>query len=144
MKVASILKAKGSAVATTPPRTSVATIARLLREQHIGAMVVSEDDATVLGIITERDIVHGLADRGAGLLDLPVSVVMTRTPQTCTPDDDIQTVMSRMTRYRVRHLPVLAGGRLAGIVSIGDIVKHRLDELEMETNVLRDAFLARQ
>jgi CBS domain-containing protein len=116
----------------------------LLRDQHIGAMVVSEDGVTVLGIITERDIVHGLADRGDALLDLPVSVVMTRAPQICSADDDIQTVMSRMTRFRVRHLPVITGGRLAGIVSIGDIVKHRLDELELETHVLRDAFLARQ
>ena len=144
MKVASILKAKGTAVSITPQRTSVATIARLLRDQRIGAMVVSEDGVTVLGIITERDIVHGLADRGDALLDLPVSVVMTRAPQICSADDDIQTVMSRMTRFRVRHLPVITGGRLAGIVSIGDIVKHRLDELEMETHVLRDAFIARQ
>ena len=103
-----------------------------------------DDDAGVLGIITERDIVHGLADRGSELLDMPVSFAMTRTPATCTPDDDIQTVMSRMTRQRVRHLPVVVEGRLEGIVSIGDVVKHRLDELELETNVLRDAFLARQ
>ena len=144
MKVASILKAKGTAVATTPPRTSVATAARVLREEHIGALVVSEDGAALVGIITERDIVHGLVDRGAALLDMPVSLVMTRAPQTCTPEDDIQTVMTRMTRYRMRHLPVIVEGRLAGIVSIGDVVKYRLDELELEANVLRDAFLARQ
>jgi CBS domain-containing protein len=144
MKVASILKVKGTRVATTPPDTSIATGARLLRDEHIGALVVSEDGTTVLGIVTERDIVHGLADRGSGLLDLPVSLVMTRTPITCTPDDDIPTVMSRMTRLRVRHLPVLVDGRLQGIVSIGDVVKHRLDELELEANVLRDAFLARK
>jgi len=144
MKVASILKVKGSTVATTPPRTSIATAARLLRDQHIGALIVSEDGATVLGIITERDIVHGLADRGPSLLDLPVSLVMTHEPVTCALDDDIPTVMGRMTRLRVRHLPVVVGGRLQGIVSIGDVVKHRLDELETEANVLRDAFLARQ
>jgi CBS domain-containing protein len=143
MKVASILKAKGSTVSTTPPRTSVATAARLLRDQRIGALVVSEDGASVLGIVTERDIVHGLADRGSSLLELPVSLVMAREPVTCTPDDDIPTVMSRMTRLRVRHLPVVVGGRLEGIVSIGDVVKHRLDELETEANVLREAFLAR-
>jgi len=144
MKVVSILKAKGSDVATTSPQTSIATVARLLRDQHIGALVVSEDGAGVLGLITERDIVHGLADRGPALLDMPASFAMTRGPATCTPDDDIRTVMSRMTRQRVRHLPVLVDGRLQGIVSIGDVVKHRLDELELEANVLRDAFLARQ
>lgn len=144
MKVASILKVKGTSVATTPPDTSIATSARLLRDEHIGALVVSEDGAIVLGIITERDIVHGLADRGSSLLDLPVSLVMTRAPVRCTPDDDVHTVMSRMTRLRVRHLPVVVSGRLQGIVSIGDVVKHRLDELELEANVLRDAFLARQ
>jgi CBS domain-containing protein len=144
MKIASILKAKGTSVATTPPATSMATVARLLRDQHIGALVVSEDGATVLGIVTERDIVHGLADRGLSLLELPVSVLMTRGPVSCTPDDDVQTVMRHMTRLRVRHLPVVVGGRLQGIVSIGDVVKHRLDELEMETNVLRDAFVGRQ
>ena len=144
MKVAAILKIKGSNVATAPPRTSVATAARLLRDLHIGALVVSEDDVTVLGIITERDIVHGLADRGTSLLEVPVSAAMTRAPITCTPDDDIPTVMSRMTRLRVRHLPVVVGERLQGIISIGDVVKHRLDELEIEANVLREAFLARQ
>ena len=144
MKVASILKAKGTTVSTTSPNTSVATAARMLRNQHIGALVVCEGVGPVLGIITERDIVHGLADRGAELLDLPVSLAMTRAPATCTPDDDFRTVMSRMTHQRVRHLPVLVHGRLEGIVSIGDIVKYRLDELETETNVLRDAFLARQ
>ena len=144
MKVASILKAKTSRVVTIPAGTSIATSARLLRDEHIGALVVSEDGATVVGIITERDIVHGLADRGPSLLDFPVSLVMTRAPVTCTPDDDIRTVMGRMTRLRVRHLPVVVDRRLQGIVSIGDVVKHRLDELELEAGVLRDAFLARQ
>src|SRR5919198_1573722 len=136
MKVASILKVKTARVVTTPPTTTVATAARVLRDEHIGALVVSDDGATVLGIVTERDIVHGLADRGSSLLDLPVSLLMTRAPVTCAPDDDIQTVMSRMTRLRVRHLPVVVAGKLDGIVSIGDVVKHRLDELELEAGVL--------
>lgn len=144
MKVASILKIKTTRVVTTPPHTSVATAARKLRDENIGALVVSDDGATVLGIIAERDIVHGLADHGAALLDLPVARLMTRAPVTCTPDDDIESVMRRMTQLRVRHLPVVVGGRLQGIVSIGDVVKHRLDELELEAGVLRDAFLARQ
>ncbi len=125
-------------------KVASAAAARMLRDHHIGALVVTEWGAGVQGIITERDIVQGLADRGSALLDLPVAAVMTRAPATCTPDDDIQTVMSRMTRLRVRHLPVIAEGQLRGIVSIGDVVKHRLDELELETNVLRDAFLGRQ
>src|SRR5262249_59311408 len=110
-----ILKVKGSTVATTPPRTSIVTAARLLRDEHIGARVVSEDGATVIGIIRERDVVHGLADRGAALLEMPVSLLMTHEPIMCTPDDDVTTVMSRMTRFRVRHLPVVVDGRLAGI-----------------------------
>lgn len=142
MKVASILKAKTTRVVTTPPEASVATSVRKLRDEHIGALVVSEDGAAVLGLITERDIVHALADRGPSVLDLPVSLVMTRTPVSCTPDDDIRTVMNRMTRLRVRHLPVIVAGRLHGIVSIGDVVKHRLDELELEAAVLRDAYIA--
>src|SRR5437879_11911056 len=106
MKVASILKVKGTTVETTPPRTSIATSARLLRDKHIGALVVSEDGAGVLGIITERDIVHGLADRGPELLDMPASFAMTRGPATCTPHDDIQTVQRRATRPRPRQLPL--------------------------------------
>jgi CBS domain-containing protein len=144
MKVASILKTKGTRVATISPDASIATGARRLRDEHIGALVVTDVAGSVAGIITERDIVHALADRAAALLDLPVSAAMTRAPIICTPDDDIPSVMSRMTHFRVRHLPVMVAGRLAGIVSIGDVVKHRLDELELEAGVLRDAFLARQ
>src|SRR3989442_5125047 len=144
MKVASLLEVKGTPVEPTPPRRSIPRSARALRDKHMGALVVSEDGTGVLGIIAERDIVHGLADRGPSLLDLPVSLVMTRAPVTCTPDDDIQTVMSQMTRLRLRHLPVVVGGRLQGIVSIGDVVKHRLDEPATGAKVLRDAFLAPQ
>src|SRR5262249_56166506 len=103
MKVASILKVKGSTVATTPPRTSIVTVARLLRDQHIGALVVSEDGATVIGIITERDIVHGLAARGAALLEMPVSLLLTREPITGRPGDDLTPPMRRRKRCRVGH-----------------------------------------
>lgn len=143
MKVQSILKAKGTEVATTPPDATIATVAQQLKQKGIGALVVSEDGTSVLGLIAERDIVHGLADHGAKLLGLPVSQLMTRSVVTCTPDDGIKSVMALMTRHRVRQIPVVEGGRLRGIVSIGDVVKHRLDELEMEANVLRDAFIAR-
>ena len=143
MKVASILKVKGSSVATTQPDATIATVARELTRQGIGALVVSENGASVLGMIGERDIVHGLAEHGARLLDMRVAQLMTRAVITCVPDDSITRVMAQMTRHRVRQIPVVEGGRLQGIVSIGDVVKHRLDELETEANVLREAFLAR-
>jgi CBS domain-containing protein len=144
MKVVSILKAKGAGVQTTPPDAPIQTIARRLREDGIGALVVSEDGATILGLIAERDIVHGLADHGAKLPEQRVAQLMTRSVVTCTPDESVTAVMAKMTRYRVRHIPVVEGGKLRGIVSIGDVVKHRLDELETEANILREAFLARR
>jgi CBS domain-containing protein len=143
MKVESILKAKGSGVTTTAPDASIATIVRVLKDKNIGALVVSEDGSAVLGLIAERDIVHGLCYYGAQLLDLRVSDLMTRTVITCAPGDSLTRVMAQMTRYRVRQLPVVEAGKLRGIVSIGDVVKYRLDELEVEANILRDAFLAR-
>jgi CBS domain-containing protein len=143
MKVASILKAKGPQVATTSPDALIATIARELRDKGIGALVVTEDGTTIGGLIAERDIVHGLAEHGARLLAMPVAKLMTRLVVTCGPEDSLTKVMAQMTRYRIRHVPVVENGRLRGIVSIGDLVKHRLDELETEANVLREAFLAR-
>ncbi len=144
MKVASILKAKGASVATTPPDATVSAVVWDLRLKGIGALVVSEDGTTVLGLISERDIVHALAEHGARLLGLRVSQLMIRSVVTCTPDDSITTVMALMTRHRVRHIPVVENGRLRGIVSIGDVVKHRLDELEMEANIIREAYIARR
>lgn len=143
MKVESILKAKGSSVTTTTPDATIATIIRVLKDKNIGALVVSEGGSAVLGLIAERDIVHGLCYYGTRLLDLRVSDLMTRTVITCAPDDNLTRVMAQMTRYRVRQLPVVEDGNLRGIVSIGDVVKYRLDELELEANILRDAFLAR-
>jgi CBS domain-containing protein len=133
VKVAAILKAKGTHVETKRPNTSLYTVVWDLKLRDIGAFVASEDGATVLGMISERDIVRGLTEHGTKLLALPVSQVMTPPVVTCTPEDSVTAVMARMTRYRVRHLPVLENGRLGGIVSIGDVIKHRLDELEMET-----------
>jgi len=138
MSVALILKAKGTHVETTRPDTTLYTVVWSLKVKGIGAEVVSEDGITVLGLISERDIVHGLTQHGTKLLALPVSELMTSPAVTCTPGESIRAVMARMTRYRVRHLPVVEGGKLCGIVSIGDLVKHRLDELELETNVLRE------
>jgi CBS domain-containing protein len=137
-----ILATKGREVATTRPEGSVAMAAGLLRARGIGALVVSGDGQRVDGILSERDIVRGLAHHGADVLGLRVSDLMSRTVHTCTPQDTLKSIMARMTRHRVRHLPVVDGGRLCGIVSIGDVVKHRLDEIEDEVNVLRDAYIA--
>jgi CBS domain-containing protein len=138
MSVASILKAKGAHVETTRPNVTLYTVVWSLKVKGIGAQVVSEDGTTVLGLISERDIVRGLTEHGTKLLALPVSELMTSPAVTCTPGESIRAVMARMTRYRVRHLPVVEGGKLCGIVSLGDVVKHRLDELELEANVLRE------
>ena len=142
MSVASILKAKGAHVETVKPDTTLYKVVWDLKAKGIGALVVSEDGTTVLGLVAERDIVRGLTEHGTRLLALPVSELMASPAVTCTPGESITAVMARMTRHRVRHLPVVAGGKLCGIVSIGDIVKHRLDELEMEANVLRENLMA--
>ncbi len=144
MKVAAILKAKGASVATTPPDETVSTIVWELRSKNIGALVISEDGITVLGLIAERDIIHGLAEHGARLLGLRASQLMTQPVLTCAREDSVTTVMALMTRHRVRHIPVVEDGKLRGIVSIGDVVKHRLDELEMEANIIREAYIARR
>jgi len=141
MKVASILKHKGAHVETIRPDAPVRSAVWALQLKGIGALVVSDDDRTVLGIVSERDVVRGLTEHGAGLLTLPVSRLVTAPAVTCAPDDAITAVMQVMTRHRARHLPVIDHGRLAGIVSIGDVVKHRLDEMQLEADVLREALI---
>lgn len=142
MSVASILRAKGAHVDTTRPDTTLYTAVWDLKVKGIGALVVSDNGTTVLGVISERDIVRGLSEHGTKLLTLPVSSLMTAPAVTCAPDEGITVVMARMTRHRVRHLPVVADGKLCGIVSIGDVVKHRLDELQLEADVLRENLIA--
>jgi CBS domain-containing protein len=105
---------------------------------------VTEDGRSVLGIISERDVVSGLADRGPRILEEPVADLMTREVVSCTPGDTVKQVMAEMTRRRIRHLPVVTDGVLCGIISIGDVVKNRLEEMETETNVLREAYIARK
>jgi CBS domain-containing protein len=144
MNVDGILRAKGAAVVTIRPDATVADLVQGLREERIGAMVVSEDGRTVLGIISERDVVRGLAERGTRIMTAPVADLMTRDVVSCTPRDTVKQVMAEMTRRRVRHLPVVADGVLSGIVSIGDVVKNRLEEMETETNVLREVYIARK
>ncbi len=142
MKVESVLKSKGSQVATTRPDAKVATVVQRLRLDRIGALVVSDDGVHVLGLISERDIVYGMAEHGAELMTMRVSDLMSRGGITCTPDDSIRRVMADMTRRRVRHIPVVEGGELKGIISIGDVVKNRIDEVNLEASVLRDTYLA--
>jgi CBS domain-containing protein len=143
MNVEGILRAKGATVVTIGPDATIDDLVHGLREERIGAMVVSKDGTSVLGIISERDVVRGLADRGPRILEAPVADLMTRDVVTCAPGDTVKQVMAQMTKRRIRHIPVLADGVLCGIVSIGDVVKNRLEEIETETNVLREAYIAR-
>jgi CBS domain-containing protein len=137
MLIAQILAGKGSDVISTRPEATAAEVARLLKDKRIGAVVVL-DGGRLCGIISERDLARGLAEHGAALLDLQVATLMTRGVVTCAPEDDLQTLMQRMTDGRFRHLPVVKDGELQGIISIGDVVKHRLQELENETHLLQD------
>lgn len=141
MDVKTIIKAKGNNVVTIEPHVPVATAVHLLSDERIGALVVSDNGKRVLGIVSERDIVIGLARHGEDLLNRRVSEVLTKEVHTCLPDDTAKHLMTEMTRQHVRHLPVVENGELCGIVSIGDIVKSRLAEAEMEADVLRDAYL---
>ncbi len=143
MKVDTMLAAKGDKVVTARPDATVATIIRMLKLEGIGALVVSEDGEKILGIISERDVVRALVDHGGEVLKMRVDELMTHSVKTCTPDANIKDVMAEMTRSRVRHLPVVRDGKLSGIISIGDVVKNRLEELETETSVLRDYIVGR-
>ncbi len=144
MKVETILQKKGRHVETIAPDASLQLAVHKLVMDNIGALVVSPDGERVEGVFSERDVVRGLAKRGASLLDVTVASVMSRGVPVCSPGDLLTAVMSQMTGTRNRHLPVVDKGRLCGIVSIGDVVKHRLEEVELEANVLRDAYLARR
>jgi CBS domain-containing protein len=143
MKVDSILRAKTSTVETIEPQAPVARAARQMSMLHIGALVVSRDGTTLTGLVSERDIVYTLARRGHMLLEMRVRDVMRADPPVCHPDDSVVDVMAKMTRLRVRHLPVIDRGTVCGIVSIGDIVKQRLDETEQEIKLVREAYIGR-
>jgi CBS domain-containing protein len=144
MKVEDILKAKGREVETASPDADLRLVVHKLSSMVIGALVVTADGRTVVGTISERDLVRGINKHGAGLLDRRARDVMSRNAPTCLSSDSLTHVMAVMTRTRHRHLPVLdENGYLCGIVSIGDVVKYRLDEMEMEASVLRDAYMAR-
>jgi CBS domain-containing protein len=138
MTVRAILEAKGSQVATIPSNVSVQVALEKLKIGNYGALVVSDDGETVQGILSERDIVRAMADRGNDLINTSVGQLMTKEVHTCRMADKVKDLMSVMTRHRIRHVPVVEDGKLCGLISIGDVVKTRVDELETETSVLRD------
>ena len=138
MQVAKILQHKGRDVYTIAPDATIEAAISALQEAGIGALVVSRDGSSVDGIVSERDFVHGLAERGAGLLQMRVAEVMTRDVMTCRPTDTSQDILAHMTERRVRHVPVIEKGVLCGLVSIGDAVKSRLDEVLHEADALRE------
>ena len=141
MNVETILRNKGDWVATIRPDATVADAVETLNQERIGALVVSADGNSVDGMVSERDIVIALDDYGTELLSRPVDEIMTRNIVTCDPADTVQELMAEMTHRRFRHIPVVRDGRLRGIVSIGDVVKNRLDEVEFEADSLR-SFIA--
>jgi CBS domain-containing protein len=142
MFVSDILSQKGGLVFTVTPGTTIAQVSQQLSVRRIGSVLVLDDEGSVAGIVSERDIVRALASRGAKVLDLDASQVMTRDVVTCDPDDSIDQVMEIMTRGRFRHLPVVRHGELLGLVSIGDIVKSRLEETQHETEALKAYIVA--
>jgi CBS domain-containing protein len=141
MNVESILEQKGTEVATIGPDASIKTAADWLRAKNVGALVVTSNDA-ILGVISERNIVRALSQYGEPVASMRVKDIMTRGLITASLGDDLTHLMHLMTRHRVRHLPVLRNGKLAGLISIGDVVKHRLEDLELEASVLRDVYIA--
>jgi len=142
MKVADILRVKGSAVKTVTSDVTALELSERLRAERIGAMIVSNDGRSIDGIISERDLAYGLAAHGGMLPKIAVSELMTKVVVVCSPEDSITDVMRLITQRRIRHLPVKDGDQLVGIISIGDVLKHRLDEMQLEANVLRDYAIA--
>jgi CBS domain-containing protein len=142
MNVKSILLRKGHAVESVPVQATLDEAARLLSAKGIGALLVRAPQGDVAGIISERDIVHAIAVQGASSLDDPVGAHMTRDVIYCRPEDTVNDAMHQMTKRRIRHLPVRDElGSLCGLISIGDVVKHRLEEIELEVDQLRSYVL---
>jgi CBS domain-containing protein len=137
MHVAAVIKRKGSNVVSITPDRTIADAANLLTENRIGAVLVMDSNESIHGIISERDIIRALSKYGADALTRRVETLMTREVQQCSPKDTIAEVMTTMTTQRFRHLPVVEEGKLLGMISIGDVVKQRLDETELEVETLR-------
>jgi len=137
MTVATLLNEKGSSVVTAKAEVSLADIANLLSENRIGAVVIVDDQRHPEGIVSERDIVRAVAEEGASALVRKAGDIMIRKLVTCTPEDTTYEIMNLMTRHRIRHLPIVVDGRLSGIISIGDVVKSRIAEIELEANEMK-------
>jgi CBS domain-containing protein len=138
MTVAHILKSKGRDVITVAPHRTMSDAARLMAEKRIGAVIIAAADGSIAGILSERDIVRAVASHGADALAHLVSQHMTSKVETAGEGDGIQDIMEQMTNGKFRHVPVVDGGRIIGIISIGDVVKHRLAEMEAEARAMRD------
>ncbi|MFE3451767.1 CBS domain-containing protein [Nonomuraea sp. NPDC059194] len=138
MLIGTILRSKGSEVATVPPDATVRELLAQLAEWNIGAVVVCDDDSVIAGIVSERDVVRRLNDTGPAILDAPVSEIMTAEVRTCQIDANVDELRRTMTTHRIRHVPVIDAGRLVGIVSIGDVVKSTIEQLETEKASLVD------
>jgi len=138
MQISDILRVKGRQVTTVSESGTIESVVRLLAEKRVGAVVVEDRWSKLAGIFSERDLVQALAKRGVAIMALPVRELMTTQVITCVDEDRVETMLARMTQNRIRHLPVLQDGKLAGIVSIGDLVHVRLDEKELEAGVLLD------
>ncbi|WP_210414048.1 CBS domain-containing protein [Luteithermobacter gelatinilyticus] len=137
MIVRNILQRKGSEVISVAPDISLHEMAKVLRENKIGAVLVLESDKRLVGVISERDLVIAVAKHGGAVLESPVRDFMTEGVYTCSPDDDIKAVLEKMTARRIRHLPVVEDSNIVGIISIGDAVKHRIAETEAEAEALK-------
>lgn len=142
MQVDNILKSKRPAVLWVSPTLSIGEVAERLRSADVGVMIVSNDGESLKGLVSERDIAHGLAVHGAALLSLKVSDLMTRSVITCASGDSVAEIARIMTMRRIRHIPVVDDGKVVGVISIGDILKSRISEIELEANVLRDLAVA--
>ncbi|MGO9634296.1 MAG: CBS domain-containing protein [Steroidobacteraceae bacterium] len=138
MIVKNILLGRRGNVVTIEPSADLAAAVKLLAERRIGAVIILGGDHHIVGILSERDIVRALAEHGPTALNEPVGQVMTRDVKTCSEDDTIEDLMARMTKGKFRHMPVVEQGKLIGIVSIGDVVKNRVEEIEHESEALRD------
>ena len=138
MNVKAILAAKGDDIVSIEPTADLTAATKLLTAHRIGAVVIRGAGGRLAGILSERDIMRALAENGPEALTLPVGQVMTRDIETCGEDDTVASIMERMTAGRFRHMPVIANSKLVGLISIGDVVKQRVDEIERESEAMRD------